>query len=68
MYWELEKDGCGSEFIVYMYVVLKIAFVCVLMSNFGVDFARYIFQNISVNIEFNIKMCVQTTQPHYNNT
>ena len=32
-------------------VVLKIVFVCVLMSNFGVDFALYIFSNISVNIE-----------------
>ena len=26
-----------------LYVVLKIAFVCVLMSNVGVDFARYFF-------------------------
>ena len=32
-------------------VVLKIAFVCVLTSNSGVDFARYVFSNISVNIE-----------------
>ena len=30
---------------------MKIAFVCMLMSNFGVDFSRYIFSNISVNIE-----------------
>ena len=32
-------------------VVLKIAFVCVLTSNSRVDFARYVFSNISVNIE-----------------
>ena len=51
--WELENDGCGSEFIVGSFeIVLKIAFVCVLMSNFGVDFAQYIiFSNISVNFE-----------------
>ena len=35
---ELEKDGCGSEFIVGSFENR----LC--MSNFGVDFARYIFQ------------------------
>ena len=34
-----------------LYVVLKIAFVCMLRSNLSVDFARCVFLNISVIID-----------------
>ena len=45
---ELEKDGCGFEFIVGSFENR----ICMgLMSNFGVDLPDIFFSNISVNIE-----------------
>ena len=51
------EDGCIGSWkrtvvsVRSMWVVLTIAFVCVLTSNSGVDVARYDFSNISVNID-----------------
>ena len=45
---ELEKHGCESEFIVGSF---EKRFICMLRSNSRVDFAQYVFLNISVIID-----------------
>ena len=44
----MKKDGCESDFIVGSF---EKRIVCVLRSNLRVDFAQYVFLNISVIID-----------------
>ena len=65
MSWKMMVVSLSS-----MYVILKIAFVCVLRSDSKVDLARYILSNISVNINSTciklISKCAE--RPHNHNT
>ena len=69
VYWELENDGCESDFIVshfenriYMHAHVNFE------SRFcAMRFLKYLRYNWLYMHAFDIKMCRKKTQPQYNN-